>query len=116
MVADVPEDHRRFLAGFERGEPGSWPLLEIPEARRLPAVMWKQRNLAKLPGAKRRELVDALERVLFPRSCNAIEGTCPLGADAQFSSNACFPFADHSANAFSRSSLLSLSAIQSSAP
>ena len=65
MVADMPEDHRRFLAGFKRGEP-DWALLGIPEAQHLPAVMWKQRNLAKLPDAKRRELVDALERVLFP--------------------------------------------------
>ena len=65
MVADMPENHRRFLVGFKRGEP-DWELLGIPEVRHLPAVMWKQRNLAKLPDAKRRELVDALERVLFP--------------------------------------------------
>lgn len=65
MVADMPEDHRRFLAGFKRGEP-DWALLGIPVAQRLPAVMWKQRNLAKLTDAKRRELADALERVLFP--------------------------------------------------
>jgi hypothetical protein len=65
MVAAMPEDHRRFLAGFKRGEP-DWTLLGIPEARHLPAVIWKQRNLAKLPDAKRRELVDALEHILFP--------------------------------------------------
>lgn len=65
MVADMPEDHRRFLAGFKRSEP-DWALLGIPEAQHLPAVMWKQRNLARLPDAKRRELADALERVLFP--------------------------------------------------
>ncbi len=65
MVAAMPEDHRRFLVGFKRGEP-DWELLGIPEAQHLPAVMWKQRNLAKLPDVKRRELADALERVLFP--------------------------------------------------
>jgi hypothetical protein len=65
MVADMPEDHRRFLAGFKRGEP-DWALLGIPEAQHLPAVMWKQRNLAKRPDARRGELVDALARVLFP--------------------------------------------------
>jgi hypothetical protein len=65
MIAAMPEDHRRFLAGFKRGEP-DWTLLGIPEAQHLPAVMWKQHNLAKLPDAKRRELVDTLERVLFP--------------------------------------------------
>ncbi len=65
MVAAMPEDHRRFLVGFKRGEP-DWALLGIPEAQHLPAVMWKQRNLAKLPEVKRRELANALERVLFP--------------------------------------------------
>ncbi|WP_174522261.1 nucleotidyl transferase AbiEii/AbiGii toxin family protein [Sphingobium amiense] len=64
MVADMPDEHRRFLVGFKRGEP-DWSLLGIPEAQNLPAVLWKQRNLDKLPAAKRRELVDALERVLF---------------------------------------------------
>lgn len=65
IVAAMPEDHRRFLVGFKRGEP-DWALLGIPEAQHLPAVMWKQRNLAKLPEVKRRELANALERVLFP--------------------------------------------------
>lgn len=64
MVAAMPDDHRRFLVSFKRGEP-NWELLGIPEAQYLPAVMWKQRNLAKLPDAKRAELTDALERVLF---------------------------------------------------
>ncbi|WP_183009230.1 nucleotidyl transferase AbiEii/AbiGii toxin family protein [Gluconacetobacter dulcium] len=64
MVVAMPEDHRRFLVGFKRGEP-DWELLGIPEAQHLPAVMWKQRNLAKLPHVKRAELTDALERVLF---------------------------------------------------
>jgi predicted nucleotidyltransferase component of viral defense system len=65
MVAAMPEDHRRFLVSFKRGGP-DWTLLGMPKAQHLPAVMWKQRNLAKLPDAKRRELADALERVLFP--------------------------------------------------
>ncbi|MEI9850776.1 MAG: hypothetical protein WDN24_07845 [Sphingomonas sp.] len=65
MVADMPEGHRRFLVGFKRGEP-DWELLGIPEARHLPAVLWKRRNLDRLPADKRRELADARERVLFP--------------------------------------------------
>lgn len=65
MVVAMPEDHRRFLVGFKRSEP-DWGLLGIPEAQHLASVIWKQRNLAKLPDAKRREMVDALERVLFP--------------------------------------------------
>lgn len=64
MVAAMPDEHRRFLVSFKRGEP-DWELLGIPEAQHLPAVMWKQRNLGKLPDAKRAELTDALERVLF---------------------------------------------------
>lgn len=64
MVAAMPDEHRRFLVSFKRGEP-DWELLGIPEAQHLPAVMWKQRNLGKLPNAKRAELTDALERVLF---------------------------------------------------
>ncbi|WP_284948173.1 nucleotidyl transferase AbiEii/AbiGii toxin family protein [Acidisoma cladoniae] len=65
MVANMPEDHRRFLVSFKRSEP-DWKLFGIPEVEHLPAVMWKQHNLAKLPHLKRSELVDALKRVLFP--------------------------------------------------
>jgi predicted nucleotidyltransferase component of viral defense system len=64
MVADMPDAHRHFLVGFKRGEP-DWELLGIPEAQRLPAVLWKQRNLDRLSAEKRRELADALEKVLF---------------------------------------------------
>lgn len=63
--SDLLHRHRRFLSGFKRGEP-DWALLGIPKAQHLPSVMWKQRNLAQLSDAKRRELVDALERVLLP--------------------------------------------------
>ena len=64
MVADMPDAHRRFLVGFKRGEP-DWQLLGIPEAWHLPAVLWKQRNLDRLPAKKRCELADALEKMLF---------------------------------------------------
>lgn len=65
MVADMPDAHRRFLVGFKRGEP-DWKLLGIPEPQHLPAVLWKQRNLDRLSADKRRELADALEKVLLP--------------------------------------------------
>lgn len=65
LVAGMPEDHRRFLLGFKRGQP-DWQLLGIPEARHLPAVMWKLRNLDRLGHGKRHELADALERALSP--------------------------------------------------
>ena len=65
MVTEMPGAHRYFLAGFKRGEP-DWELLGISEAQRLPAVLWKQHNLDRLPDDKRRELADAVEKVLFP--------------------------------------------------
>lgn len=64
MIADMPDAHRHFLVGFKRGEP-DWELLGITEARQLPAVLWKQRNLDRLTTDKRRELADALEKVLY---------------------------------------------------
>jgi len=64
MVTDMPDAHRHFLLGFKRGEP-NWELLGVPEAKRLPAILWKQRNLDRLTADRRRELADALERVLF---------------------------------------------------
>lgn len=51
MVAAMPEDHRRLLLRFKRGQP-DWKLLGIPKAQHLPAVMWKQRNLNRLPDSK----------------------------------------------------------------
>lgn len=65
MIADMPDAHRHFLVGFKRGQP-DWELLGIPEAQRLPAVLWKQRNLDRLLADKRSDLADALERVLLP--------------------------------------------------
>ena len=50
------------MQGDKRGSHTIWDC----KYQHLPAVMWKPRNLAKLPDAKRRELADALERVLFP--------------------------------------------------
>lgn len=63
IVGRMPEDHRRFLVSFERGEP-TWELLGIPEAPELPAVQWRQQNLDKISAKKRGELVAQLERVL----------------------------------------------------
>lgn len=64
MVGEMPDAHRQFLIGFKRGEP-DWELIDIPEARHLPAVLWKQRNLEKMRPAKRKELIEALEKVLM---------------------------------------------------
>ena len=55
MVDGMPEKHREFLIGFKAGDP-DWQLLDIPHAKDLPAVLWKQRNLDALPTAKRLNL------------------------------------------------------------
>jgi hypothetical protein len=64
MVAQMPRLHRAFLLGFKRGAP-DWDLLGVPAAAQLPAVQWKQLNLDRLSPSKRRDLIDALERVLY---------------------------------------------------
>ena len=64
IVGKMPDSHRRFLISFERGAP-EWLLLGVAGAAELPAVKWRQQNLEKLPKAKRAELVEALEKVLF---------------------------------------------------
>lgn len=64
IVVRMPEEHRRFLISFERGEP-DWPLLGLPDVPELPAVKWRQRNLDGLTAEKRAALVAKLEKVLF---------------------------------------------------
>ena len=59
----MPRAHRQFLISFERGEP-NWDLLGVPGAADLPAVKWRQQNLAKLTRNKRIALVAELETVL----------------------------------------------------
>ena len=63
IVGKMPSAHRKFLIGFERGQP-DWNLLGSPAAAELPAVKWRQLNLDKLPANKRAMLVDELENVL----------------------------------------------------
>jgi predicted nucleotidyltransferase component of viral defense system len=63
IVGDMPDDHRRFLVGFEAGDP-DWSLLPISKADWLPAVKWRQQNLDKLTKNRRIELVGQLEAVL----------------------------------------------------
>lgn len=65
MVAEMPAAHRRFLVGFKRGEP-DWDCLGLPDAHRLPAVLWKQHNLDRLPPEKRHDLAERLEGILVP--------------------------------------------------
>ncbi len=63
IVGKMPEPHREFLIGFEKGEP-DWTLLDVADAKKLPAVKWRQQNLDKLSKNKRIALVAQLETVL----------------------------------------------------
>ena len=63
IVTNMPQAHRQFLVSFESGAP-DWMLLDVPRADRLPAVKWRQQNLAKLTRNKRIALVAQLEAVL----------------------------------------------------
>jgi predicted nucleotidyltransferase component of viral defense system len=63
LVGNMPDEHRRFLISFEKGEP-EWGLLDIPHAEQLPAVQWRLHNLAKIAAKKREKLVEDLRRAL----------------------------------------------------
>jgi hypothetical protein len=65
VVRQMPERHREFLMSFERGEP-RWDLLTAGHVAELPAVQWRMRNLASIGEKRRRQLVEALEKVLEP--------------------------------------------------
>ena len=62
-VGDMPDQHRRFLVSFERGEP-DWSLLGLNDIAELPAVRWRQQNLDTLSHDARAALVARLEQVL----------------------------------------------------
>jgi predicted nucleotidyltransferase component of viral defense system len=64
IVGNMPDEHRRFLVSFERGDP-DWPLLEMAGVPELPAVKWRLHNLERATPEKRAVLVVALERTLF---------------------------------------------------
>jgi len=66
VIGNMPDDHRKFLISFERGEP-DWTLLgleNVENIRDLPAVRWRQQNLDTLTDKKRMALVENLERAL----------------------------------------------------
>jgi predicted nucleotidyltransferase component of viral defense system len=66
LIGAMPQRHKDFLIGFERGEP-DWSLLQIPHAATQPAVLWRQKNLNGLAAEKRQMLVDELTRVFKGR-------------------------------------------------
>ncbi len=64
IVGNMPDEHRRFLVSFERGDP-DWSLLEVAGVSELPAVKWRLQNLEQANPEKRASLLAALERTLF---------------------------------------------------
>ena len=63
LVGEMPDRHRRLLVSFMEGEP-EWSLLNLPHAKDLPAVKWRQLNLERLAPERRPELIDALWNAL----------------------------------------------------
>ncbi len=67
LIGAMPDHHREFLVGFERGEP-DWSLLKIGHVAALPAIRWRQRNLDKLKPDQRSALVELLRTSLERRA------------------------------------------------
>ncbi|MDG2520600.1 nucleotidyl transferase AbiEii/AbiGii toxin family protein [Caulobacter segnis] len=65
MVANMPDDHRRFLLSFKRGEP-DWDLLGLPHVAELPAVKFRVQNLEGLGVERREQELQKLKDVLYP--------------------------------------------------
>ena len=63
IIGAMPDEHKRFLISFEKGQP-DWNLLGLSEAAELPGVLWRQKNLDTLTDEKRAALVANLEKVL----------------------------------------------------
>ena len=72
-VGGMPEAHRDFLVSFETGEP-DWSLLGVREARRLPAVRWRMRNVAGLDAARRTEQAERLQQAFLMADDGGGEG------------------------------------------
>ncbi|NKN37416.1 nucleotidyl transferase AbiEii/AbiGii toxin family protein [Agrobacterium sp. a22-2] len=67
LIGGMPDHHREFLIGFERGEP-DWSLLKIGHVAELPAIRWRQYNLDKLKPDQRSALVELLRTSLERRA------------------------------------------------
>lgn len=63
LIGQMPQPHKDFLIGFERGAP-DWSLLQISHASTLPAVLWRQQNLDTRSPEQRDALVTALQEAL----------------------------------------------------
>ena len=66
IVGRMPDAHRRFLLSFKKGEP-DWSLLDVPNAKTLPAVRWKLENLSRMAAQERVKAIARLEAVLLQK-------------------------------------------------
>ena len=62
IVAQMPDEHRAFLVGVERGEI-DWNLSGLTDAANLPAVRWKLTNLDRLEAERRHRQAEKLEGI-----------------------------------------------------
>jgi predicted nucleotidyltransferase component of viral defense system len=59
----LTENEKAFLLSFKNREP-DWPQLELSGVSELPAIKWKQINLAKMPDEKHKQALEKLKEVL----------------------------------------------------
>ncbi len=59
----LTDSEKGFLLSFKNREP-DWALLELDDVSDLPAIKWKQINLAKMPDDKHKLALDKLKEVL----------------------------------------------------
>ncbi len=62
MAGGMPQHHREFLLSFQQGAP-DWEALDLPGAANLPAVQWRQINLARAPNLDEQNA--GLKQLLF---------------------------------------------------
>lgn len=67
MVGGMPEEHRRFLISFKRGEP-DWSLLGPTHVADLPAIQFRMQKLAALDPERREAELRKLIAALYPES------------------------------------------------
>jgi len=79
IVGKMPDKHKQFLISFEAGEP-DWTLLDVEDAKKLPAVKWRMQNLDGIAKNKRIALVTKLGEV---RKHKVPEAQYTLFADKQ---------------------------------
>lgn len=63
LNASLTSDERRFLLSF-KGRTPDWLLLGLPGVENLPAIRWKQMNLAKISAKKHEQAYRLLQQVL----------------------------------------------------